>query len=265
MPDAHWVRYRQIRGQAAPEAVEYHGASYALRRVLKRDFYAVTAVYARLLDSRASGLPPEILLKIYHTDQLGPIRLEWLGRWLCHRECHYLKRLDGIDGVPRLLAPYGKAGFLREFVAGCNLREFATTRQPDAEFFPRLTRILEQIHARGVAHNDLSKPENVLVTPDGRPVLIDLQIARAGLLSHWPVIGGLSRRFIGYLQRNDRYHLTKLHRRRRPEDFTPEQLAQARRKGLVLTFHGWARRPYRAIRHKVMQRYLIDGDSQRAA
>lgn len=265
MPDAHWVRYRQIRGRAAPDSVTYEGSFFTLRRVLKRDFYAVTAVYARALDARDPHLPSEILLKAYHTDRLGPISLRWLGRWLCRRECYYLTRLDGIEGLPRLLTAYGEAGFLREFIPGCNLREFAANCQPDEHFFPRLTRILEQVHARGVAHNDLSKPENVLVTPEGRPVLIDLQIARAGLYSNWPLIGGLSRWLIAYLQRADRYHLAKLHRRRRPEDFTPEQLSNARRKGVILHIHAFLRRPYRALRHNVMRRYLIDGDSQRAA
>jgi len=39
--------------------------------------------------------------------------------------------------------------------------------------FKRLADLVDQIHARGVAHIDLRKRDNILVTQDGRPCIID--------------------------------------------------------------------------------------------
>jgi hypothetical protein len=66
----------------------------------------------------------------------------------------------------------------------------------------------------------------------------------------------LSRRFIAYMQQVDRYHLAKIHTRRRPLDFSDEERAAVNRKGVILTMHGWVRRPYRAIRHVVLRNFL---------
>src|SRR5262245_43026103 len=42
MPDCDWVRYKQIRGQALPEQIVFHGNDYALDCLFKHDFYAAT-------------------------------------------------------------------------------------------------------------------------------------------------------------------------------------------------------------------------------
>ena len=52
-----------------------------------------------------------------------------------------------------------------------NLDKF-TPEWPD--FFNKLQHAIAQIHAAGVAHNDLRNPTNTLVTPEGEPVLVDL-------------------------------------------------------------------------------------------
>ena len=44
----------------------------------------------------------------------------------------------------------------------------------------RARRLLQQLHWRGVAHNDLAKEANWLVLEDGRPALIDFQLATRG-------------------------------------------------------------------------------------
>ncbi|MEW4567032.1 hypothetical protein AB1L88_04115 [Tautonia sp. JC769] len=253
MPDADWVRYRSLRGQALPDsATLLGGEAYALEKTLKSDFYAVTGLYRRVADD--SPNPAQILLKIYHTDPWWLPPLSLLGRYLAHRERHYLRRLAGVDGVPAFLESFGPNGLVREYLDGVNLREFfrGQRRRVDADYFPRLFRILDAIHRRGVSHNDLSKPENVLVLPDGSPAIIDLQIALE-LFPRW-----LGRPIVSYLQRVDRYHLRKLHRRQRPEDFTDAELSSARRKGAILILHSLVRRPYRAVRHFILGRFLTD-------
>jgi hypothetical protein len=63
------------------------------------------------------------------------------------------------------------------------------------------------------------------------------------------------------MQGVDRYHLAKLHRRRRPFDFTGEELAALRRKGTLLRIHNGVRRPYRVIRHLVLKKFLTARDN----
>ncbi len=264
MPDADWVRYKQMRGSDLPETGEWLGTPYRRLKVLKRDFYAVVGVYERTGPSDSA--PTHLLVKVYHTEPLGLIPLSWLGRWLCRRETRFLERLNDVPGVPRMISRFGPSGYIREYLPGCNLREYRKVSQPDAEFFPELAAILQSVHDRGVSHNDLSKPENVLVLENGRPCLIDFQISYAPRSRNWPLVGWFSGSFLRYMQRIDRYHLSKLHRRSRPMDFTDEQIAHARRKGVVLTLHGHLlRRPYRAVRHAVLKRYLAgDAESERS-
>lgn len=256
MADADWAKYTQLRGEALPQTVALLGETYQLKSLLKQDFYAAVAVYDKDGGSDA-GPPPQVLLKVYHTDRLGIIPLGWLGRMLWRRETAFLADLSGVRGIPQLLGRYGESGLIREYVPGCNLREH--TRKGlyvDAEYFPKLEAILAEVHARGISHNDLSKPENVLVTPEGDPILIDFQIALRTMRWGGP-LKALSRAIIGYMQGVDRYHLAKQYSRRRPMDFTPEQRKAMERKGWIITAHGYIRRPYRAVRHMVLRNFMM--------
>ncbi len=261
MADADWVNYKQIRGKALPPETTLLGTRYRLAAHLKRDFYAATGLYERIAPEDFAT-PAKVLLKIYHTEPFLGLPLGWLGRFLCRRETGFLRQLEGVAGVPQLRELYGESGFVRDFVPGCNLREYTRTAQVDAEFFPKFAAILDAVHARGVAHNDLSKPENVLVTTDGEPVLIDFQIASRIL----PNPGLLTRlwnpRLIAYMQGVDRYHLTKQNVYRRPDDFSTEARVALRRKGWIITVHGWLRRPYRALRHRILKPWLTPETSK---
>ncbi|MEW6072604.1 MAG: phosphotransferase [Planctomycetota bacterium] len=107
---------------------------------------------------------------------------------LRRRERIALARLDGVPGVARLLdlpayaaapaadgtPPRRAAVLLRTWLAGVPLH--AAERLP-ADFFDRLADLVRGLHARGVCHNDLHKEPNVIVAPDGRPQLVDFQLA----------------------------------------------------------------------------------------
>jgi serine/threonine protein kinase len=264
MADADWHKYRQLRGKELPADFVLQGVRYHRERLLKRDFYAAVGIYGRLGES--PSLPPRVLLKIYHTDPLWGLPLGWLGRWLARREIDAFRALADVEGVPRLLTTFGESGMVREFVPGCNLKEYRLLRLPDERFYPELARILAEVHARGMSHNDLAKPENVLATEDGRPVLIDFQIALGPRLARGPVVGWLARRFLRYMQGIDRYHLAKHHTWDRPGDFSDDERRRARQKGTILWLHGVVvRRPYRAVRHFVLRRWLLDDGPRRAA
>jgi len=116
-----------------------------------------------------------------------------LGRSLLARERRALLALRSLaDGegaaVPRLLdwpdyaactgpegeAPAAREVLVRSWLAGVPLH--AATALP-ADFFERLEEVVREAHALGVCHNDLHKEGNVLVGPDGRPRLVDFQLA----------------------------------------------------------------------------------------
>jgi serine/threonine protein kinase len=50
-------------------------------------------------------------------------------------------------------------------------------RPRDPRYFREAFHLLRRVHRRGVAHNDLAKEPNWLVTSGGRPALVDFQLA----------------------------------------------------------------------------------------
>ncbi|MDF1798031.1 MAG: serine/threonine protein kinase [Planctomycetota bacterium] len=102
----------------------------------------------------------------------GP--LGFFARALLRREARALDLLDGVAGVVPLLGRTGSRELLRGYAPGVPLHR--TERLPE-DFFEQLAELVRDLHARGVAHNDLHKEPNVLVGEDGRPVLVDFQLA----------------------------------------------------------------------------------------
>jgi predicted Ser/Thr protein kinase len=95
-----------------------------------------------------------------------------LRRRMIRREYEIYRRLEGVAGIPRC---YGLIDdrLLLEFVAGHSLR-LSTNELPDRDaFFATLLETLLAAHRAGVAHADMKRKENILVTPDGKPFLID--------------------------------------------------------------------------------------------
>ena len=257
MPDCDWDKYEQIRGRELPSSFIFQGTAYKLEQCFKRDFYAATGLYVKSESNWAAGLPEKVVFKVYHTDSFGLIPLGWLGRRLADREIFYLEQTAGIPGMAKLIGRIGRTGFVREYIPGCHLREYRRAEKLSREFYTTLVSSVAALHARGISHNDLSKPENILVQPDGLPVIIDLQIAtrfRSGL----PGVMQIGNAILRYMQSVDRYHINKHRRHDRPEDFSPEELRRAKRKGLLLTLHAWVlRKPYRFVRHRVMRNFLM--------
>jgi len=99
-----------------------------------------------------------------------------LARHLLRREHRALSRLAlgaGIDGIPRVL-DLGAAQLTRSWIDGAPM-QIAQPRDP--AYFRAALRLLRRLHAANVIHNDLAKETNWLVTPDGRPALVDFQLA----------------------------------------------------------------------------------------
>jgi predicted Ser/Thr protein kinase len=101
-----------------------------------------------------------------------------LARAALKREHAAYARLAGIPGVPRLYGFANRDWLVIEFVAGHSLREAQHEIGDRERFFGRLLATIRAMHAAGVAHGDLKRKDNVIVTDDGRPFLIDFGIAR---------------------------------------------------------------------------------------
>lgn len=111
-----------------------------------------------------------------------------IRRIMIRREYQIYRRLDGIPGIPRC---YGLQAdrLLLEFVDGRSLR-LAANELPDRDaFFAALLDTLQAAHRAGVAHADMKRKDNILVTPDGEPRLIDFGSAvirkESGSLNRW--------------------------------------------------------------------------------
>ncbi|HEB54310.1 MAG TPA: serine/threonine protein kinase, partial [bacterium] len=97
-----------------------------------------------------------------------------VARLLARREQHALRALAGLDGVPAIAAPPAGRETYRSWIPGEPLSLVTELRR---DFFDRLEALVEQLHERGVCHNDLHKEVNILVREDGTPAVIDFQLA----------------------------------------------------------------------------------------
>lgn len=115
---------------------------------------------------------------------------------LCRREAAALARLDGLPGVPRLVGS-DRRGLRREWIEG---RPMQAARPRNAGYFRAARRLVCALHRQGVAHCDLAKEPNWLVTPTGAPALVDFQLA---------FVSARRGRLFRLLAREDLRHLLK--------------------------------------------------------
>lgn len=140
----------------------------------------------------------------------APLPVRWLAQLLMRREARALAALDGLQGVPRLLAA-DRGRLVREYLDG---RPMHHARPANPAYFRRALRLLRRLHARNVVHNDLAKEPNMLVTASGQPALVDFQMAW-----HSPGRGRLFR-VLGY---DDLRHVLKHKRTYCAEHLTDRQ------------------------------------------
>lgn len=133
-----------------------------------------------------------------------------LARHLAGREARALAHLDGLPGTPRLLS-FDARLLRRTWVGG---RPMQVARPADPAYYREALRLLRRLHRAGVAHNDLAKEPNWLVTPEGRPALVDFQLA---------VVAPRRGRLFRALAREDLRHLLKHKRSYCPERLTARQ------------------------------------------
>lgn len=145
--------------------------------------------------------------------------------------------------------------FVRPFAEGLPLHRAEAL---PLNFFDLLEQTVERLHRAGVCHNDLHKEQNIVVAPDGRPVLIDFQLA-----TRHPKRRG---RWFRARCRDDLRHVQK-HRRRYTRDGRgPRELRVAEseripRRGIALVWMKTGKPIYRFITRKVFRTW--DGEEIR--
>ena len=231
-----------LGGKPLPGTIEAAGKQYALQKVFKNDFFAVTALY--------EGSAGKVILKVQRQASFFGVPLRWAGRLLAAREWRALQRLADLDGIPRPICFRGTTGVGREYVEGRPMRRGEPV--PD-DFHERLRRLIVAIHQRGMAYVDLEKCENVLVGDDGKPHLFDFQIAWY-VPSRWGGDLWPLRAIRRWLQKGDLYHLTKLQRRTRPDQLTDQERAASYRRPWFVRAHRVVTKPFTAIRRAILER-----------
>jgi len=175
---------------------------------------------------------------------------------LLRREHRALSRLalgNGVEGVPRVLG-LGDSQLTRSWIDGAPM-QIAKPRDP--AYFRAALRLLRRLHAANVIHNDLAKETNWLVTPDGRPALVDFQLAmtvtRRGALA----------RALGH---DDLRHLLKHKRSYLPERLTAREKRILTRQSLVSkVWMATGKKVYLFVTRKILRWRDREGAGDRAA
>lgn len=182
-------------------------------------------------------------------DQNGADRIfaALVGPLLNWRETSALRALAPCAAVPNLLAVPSKRAFVMSYHPSRQITKLNGQHVDWPTFFTLLEQRIKEMHALGIAHNDLRNPTNTLVTPQGEPILVDLVAyfargARWNWCKNW-----LFERFCQV----DYSAITKLKLRFAPElvsdlDVHPERIAG--RSGMAARRFGqWIRKVSKAL------------------
>ena len=166
--------------------------------------------------------------------------LRWLARRLAAREAAVLRKLAGETRVPRLLAFDGRV-VRRSFVPGLPLYEAPPRSRA---YFVDALRVLRRLHRLGIAHNDLAKEANWLVTNGDACAIVDFQLATCS-----PARTARFRR----RAYEDLRHLLKHKRTYQPAHLTARQLrVLARPTWGTRVWRGLFKPPYRFVTRVVL-------------
>ncbi|MBZ0124228.1 MAG: serine/threonine protein kinase, partial [Roseovarius sp.] len=207
-------------------------APFEADTVLKRDAFSET------VSGHLRGVPdfPVALRRI----DAGPLWARPLARWLARREVRALRAVQGIEGCPVLIRA-DRSTILRSWTPGTPLH---LARPADAAWYRDARRLLRQMRRAGVTHNDIAKPQNWLMTPDGRAAVIDFQLA-------W--VHRRRGRLFRLMAREDLRHLLKQKRAYAPDLLTPAERRMLGRKALpARLWMATGKRLYNFVTRRVM-------------
>ena len=156
--------------------------------------------------------------------QADPWFRRLVGPLSVRREARALTRLQGVDGVPRLIRVVGRDALLMEYIEGVNAKQLKPGSL-SSDFFVKFYRLVDDVHRHGIAHCDLRSPGNILVDAAGQPHVVDL-VAHFRRGKKW---NPLTRWMYGKLCQADRVAVARLKRRLAPELLSHDEHAQLAR------------------------------------
>ncbi|WP_281966532.1 serine/threonine protein kinase [Roseovarius nanhaiticus] len=195
----------------APSADAIARAAFIPKTVHKRDIFSET------ISGDLEGIAdyPVVLRKLD--------TVPWYARpiaWsLARKEIRGLRAVQGIEGCPALVR-VDQTGLLRSWTRGTPLQ---LAQPSDAAWYRDAKRLLRQMRSKGVTHNDIAKPQNWLMTPDGRAAVIDFQLAS---------VHRRRGRLFRVMAREDLRHLLKQKRAYAPDLLTPSEHRMLAQKAL---------------------------------
>lgn len=99
----------------------------------------------------------------------------WLNRRMLRREYRIYCHLKGVNGIPHCFGFFSGRYLALEHIESQTLRH-GTINDRDA-FFAEMLTLIKSVHERDVAHGDLKRKNNILVTHDSHPYLIDFGVS----------------------------------------------------------------------------------------
>jgi hypothetical protein len=220
------------------------GHTYRFSKLFKHDFFAATALYQSTTDDSLA------VLKIQRTYPLYGFPMKWLGKRVATHEIRIYEKLQGVPGIPAFLGRVGPTGFLHAFIPGTDLHADLPLTPL---FFDQLRDLFQALHDRHIAYVDSNKRENILYGEDSRPWLIDFQISfqcKKGDRDNF-LAKSMLRRFV----RADWYHFYKHKTRLLPSACSPEDFANAQKRGFLHQLHRVIARPIIQLRRRFLSRY----------
>jgi serine/threonine protein kinase len=104
---------------------------------------------------------------------LKPLFWQPWGRILVRRERQILERLSDVPAVPHVVPCESQVALVVEELPGKPLFRLPA-EEFDSSYLDELRRILDEIHRRGIVHNDLRARDNTLIDlPSGRLFVLD--------------------------------------------------------------------------------------------
>ncbi len=106
---------------------------------------------------------------------LGNFLTRPINRALLRHEYRVYQQLQGMDAIPICYGMANNEFLVIEFIDGQTIRQ----RQPDinSEYFEKLLCAIKEMHHRQVAHFDLKRSENLLITQNDMPKIIDFGVS----------------------------------------------------------------------------------------
>ena len=108
-----------------------------------------------------------------------PLFRRWIAPFLIRREMRALRHLRGTPGVPQVYGRIDRYAFAQEYIEGKPVADFEPG-ELDPAVFPRVQRVIDAIHEKGVSHGDLKRRSNLLVTEKGEVFLVDFAASIIG-------------------------------------------------------------------------------------